>query len=599
MFLPPLFYLKSAWSKFKKIAIVCIVFFAIIQLFLYFWFKNDLQSQTDLKTQTRTTIYKTINDPELKKTEEGQLYIGLYRSYMCGMIGEACTNNPSDAQYHVQNSFAGQVSKLLTFPYQHPPASGMGAVYASLQHAGFVPQTYAAEGIGFASIAPFRPLWLITRNFIFLIMVLVIVAMGFMIMFRTKINPQTVITVENALPKIALALLIITFSYAIAGFLIDLMYILMGLIVGLFSTEPRLGFKASDILNQAFYGESGGLLGAMFNNNIGGLATAIYDVIPDQITGVINSLVAGFGLQFGLVIFGASGNLIGSLIHPNGGFKPKNLNIKALFEGIKSSLKGVSFLKRFAEETQDGGMPVISLIAALIIVVLGGAISNTLAPFLTQAIIWLILMFSLLFIFFRIFFMFLSVYVQILLLIIFAPAILALEVLPGRSAFASWLKSLTLHLSTFPIFLLLVLASKAVMSTPADVTLWKPPFTYGFESNAFKTIIAMALLYMSPEFIKMFKEMTGVKPMSSALNLGAFFSGATAAVGGGLGLASQVQSLRVMWLGYGQAHEGGLQGTFGKLLGGIANRGGKKPAEAPPLPSLGADTTSNSGAAKS
>jgi len=74
-------------------------------------------------------------------------------------------------------------------------------------------------------------LWKVSRNICYLLMTIVVVVMAFMIMFKVKTSPQTVITVQSALPKIAAALILITFSYAIAGFLIDLMYVVLGLLV--------------------------------------------------------------------------------------------------------------------------------------------------------------------------------------------------------------------------------------------------------------------------------------------------------------------------------------------------------------------------------
>ncbi|MEK6538607.1 MAG: hypothetical protein AABZ46_05735, partial [Nitrospirota bacterium] len=47
---------------------------------------------------------------------------------------------------------------------------------------------------------------------------------GFMIMLRKKIDAQTVIGIEQALPNLVITLLLITFSYAIAGFVIDMIY---------------------------------------------------------------------------------------------------------------------------------------------------------------------------------------------------------------------------------------------------------------------------------------------------------------------------------------------------------------------------------------
>jgi hypothetical protein len=71
-------------------------------------------------------------------------------------------------------------------------------------------------------------------------LILAIVAMAFMVMFRVRISPQTVITVQSALPKIIVALLLITFSYAIAGFLIDIMYIVIGLIASILAGSGLL-----------------------------------------------------------------------------------------------------------------------------------------------------------------------------------------------------------------------------------------------------------------------------------------------------------------------------------------------------------------------
>jgi hypothetical protein len=98
-----------------------------------------------------------------------------------------------------------------------------------------------AQGFGFQAANPTMNLWKIARNFSYALLIIVLVAMAFMIMFRVKISPQTVITVQSALPKIVVALILITFSYAIAGLLIDLMYVAIGIITALItSSTPRL-----------------------------------------------------------------------------------------------------------------------------------------------------------------------------------------------------------------------------------------------------------------------------------------------------------------------------------------------------------------------
>ena len=95
-----------------------------------------------------------------------------------------------------------------------------------------------AQGFGFSAAQPVLELWRFVRNTTYFLLMLVIIVMAFMIMFRIKTSPQTVITVQSALPKIILALILITFSYAIAGLLIDLMYVVMGLLAAIFSGSP-------------------------------------------------------------------------------------------------------------------------------------------------------------------------------------------------------------------------------------------------------------------------------------------------------------------------------------------------------------------------
>lgn len=80
------------------------------------------------------------------------------------------------------------------------------------------------QGIGVEEI------WQMFRNIAYVGFVLVLVATGFMIMFRTKIGGQTAVTVMNSLPSIMVGLILVTFSFAIVGFVIDLSRLFTGII---------------------------------------------------------------------------------------------------------------------------------------------------------------------------------------------------------------------------------------------------------------------------------------------------------------------------------------------------------------------------------
>ena len=91
----------------------------------------------------------------------------------------------------------------------------------------------------FASINPFKSvqaesgfeelsdsgiirIWRNFRNAAYALMVVVLVIIGFLIMIRFKLDPRTSVTAVNAIPRVVVALLLITFSFAISGLMIDI-----------------------------------------------------------------------------------------------------------------------------------------------------------------------------------------------------------------------------------------------------------------------------------------------------------------------------------------------------------------------------------------
>jgi len=126
-----------------------------------------------------------------------------------------------------------------------------------------VPEAYAQTGFGFNALDPVLPLWRGVRDISYLLFVFIIIVFAFMIMFRVKISPQTVITVQSSLPKLVIAMVLVTFSYAIAGFLVDLMYVLIGLVSLILAQAAGLplgqsgaffGVLTKGILNTGIFG---------------------------------------------------------------------------------------------------------------------------------------------------------------------------------------------------------------------------------------------------------------------------------------------------------------------------------------------------------
>jgi len=541
--------LKKILGFLKKAFIVLAVYFIVISLFLHFINKDKPKTTFDPVKKNREEIYKVINDPKIKDTQEGKIAIALYRSMLCGLIGEACTDNPKDGDKNFNHSLFGFVTNLIVLPYANPPASGIYWAYSGLQNAGFVPKTHAAEGIGFAAIKPFMNIWKVFRDISYMLLVLVLIAIGFMIMFRAKINPQTVISVENSLPKIVVALLLITFSFPIAGFLIDLMYISIGIIAVFFSNvqNPPTWFagQPQEILKRFYFSTSWGIweyvTGVSFSNfNILKLSSSIVGIIPEYLRNIVTGILA--------VIIPPT-TFLPIVTSSVGGVLNRGLNWSWFINLIKENFKHL------------GGQTFIGIGVIFIFLVIEIVLGIFFYNILLWIVVSIILVFTLLYLLFRIFFMLLYSYIQIILLIFFSPVILAAEMIPGKSIFSSWVKNLLLNLATWPLLIIMILISQILLNQPpSQGNFWLPPFLISVNPEYIRIIISMGILFMTPDLIRALKEMTGVKPMPLGLNFGAFTAGAGAIVGGALGAAGQFYTPYQFLLG--------SSGIFQKLFKG-------------------------------
>ncbi len=128
-------------------------------------------------------------------------------------------------------------SNLIASLYAAPPASGVTYFAQKIQDLNPVRSAYAGAGgqfpggIGYQALGPVQKIWVAFRNISYIGFIIVFVVMGFMIMFRAHISPQAVATVQDSIPRIVIALILVTFSYAIAGFMIDLMFLFLNIAV--------------------------------------------------------------------------------------------------------------------------------------------------------------------------------------------------------------------------------------------------------------------------------------------------------------------------------------------------------------------------------
>ncbi|MEA3355338.1 MAG: hypothetical protein U9Q63_02560 [Patescibacteria group bacterium] len=126
----------------------------------------------------------------------------------------------------------GLISQIIT----QPPSSSVEYLADLGSKIGLAKPAYA-QGTGYQGLSGVLETWKIFRNISYAFFVIIFMVVGFMVMFRAKLNPQTIVSLQLALPKLIVTLLLITFSYAIAGFVIDMVYLLTFLVANVLEAD--------------------------------------------------------------------------------------------------------------------------------------------------------------------------------------------------------------------------------------------------------------------------------------------------------------------------------------------------------------------------
>lgn len=329
----------------------------------------------------------------------------------------------------------------------------------------FIPISHSvnAQGLGYRALNQsdtLTGLWKAFRNLAYALTALILIIMGLMIMFRVKLSAQAVFTVEQAIPQVAITLLLITFSFAIAGLAIDLTWILNSLFVLIINTAA---IPSPDILANL----TQQLCTLLNKPNCVGFtngSTFYYDV------NFLNNPVTGN------VIF-LSVFAIGILIW-------KSIAILSAFSTI--------------------GGPIIGLIVGLIFIVIA----------------FLALIFNM----FKIIFTLAKVYAQIIISIIFGPLVILTGALPqSQGGFSSWISSLLENVLALPVVSgMFLLGITLLMSVPAQfqfATGWSTP-QIGGSPDLGILLAGFSILMAIPKVPDMLKAFFAKKPFDFATAIG-------------------------------------------------------------------------------
>ncbi len=521
--------LRTLIKKFvKQLSILLVIggiFAAIIIVFLHSLELIDYpDANAILRSQDEHTL-QMLESKELNSNPARKFVAQAYRKSMCPLVGIACSADITESKKYFDTSIIGIMSNAMVLPYKYMPASGIQETYSTLANAGIVPEAIAAEGVGFGAIKPFREIWKVFRNICFTLLALVMVVMGILFLFRVKLGAQSAMTMESALPRIVISLLLITFSYSIAGFLIDFMYLLMALVIAILGQGVDMSAEGISVLQNEFLTAG---MGDLFYNllprfsELNRLSYSILDIFPIMVRQIIH-IISGVGIAAGVMYILAFVREVG---------------FSEIFNGISALTFGW------------GNLPGVLIKLGIILIVLP-IVSYFALPVIMASIIFI----TVLFLFLRIFFMLVSTYLRILLLILLAPFYMLLEAIPGQNMFSYWFRNLFGELLTFPAvaailltghFIVFMMAPQqslniadkyilipGVWNTATPPEMWRPPFLSGIDQDAIIVIIGLGFIFIIPDLVQQLKNALGVKPPPINVGLGTFFAGGGALMAGG------------------------------------------------------------------
>lgn len=250
----------------------------------------------------------------------GDLTISLLNSVNVLLAGTGYTSagptisggNPSLARpynpYIEGGGAIGTLALAIGTVYTHPPGRLVDKkefLQQTLANNLLNPQPALAQGPGLDLLRVHTGmigLWYLMRNIAYLALAATLGIFGLMVMFRAKADPRTVVTFQMALPRIAVALVLIYFSLPIAGLLYDVAEVGMRVVQGFFCKTGSCPLPAP-------LGHTGDWpifadFGQMWNNFVsplGGLKFQVNTGTP--IDPLINLLILFFAFSVVLRIF--------------------------------------------------------------------------------------------------------------------------------------------------------------------------------------------------------------------------------------------------------------------------------------------------------
>lgn len=203
------------------------------------------------------------------------LVYNMFHTFSCLSVGQSVIGQPCLTYQLTQNAqgaiqgvpvlssanlsggLLGTTTGLIAGLYMNPPVRTADYLASLGEGFGVVKEAHAqVVGSGAAVLSPIISLWQVSRNISYLVMIIIFVVIGLMVMFRNRINPQTVITAQAALPGLVIGVILITFSYFLAALITDVAFVGTDLVGYYFAQVPGVSPQNNQSLAQRISDEN-------------------------------------------------------------------------------------------------------------------------------------------------------------------------------------------------------------------------------------------------------------------------------------------------------------------------------------------------------
>ncbi len=372
------------------------------------------------------------------------------------------------------------ISELYTPPVQLSDYTS----YLS-ENFGIVKPTYA-QGVGFQQLQPVVSIWVSMRNIVYLLFVIIMLIVGIGIMLRLKIDPRTVMSIQNQIPKLIIGLVLITLSYAIAGLMVDAMWVSTYGIANVISPNNQLATMIGK--------PAPAFVAAYLPGGLTQISVVTGGDLKDMVASLFTSLTAP--------VAGASG-ANNQTVNP----VPKdNCSFWILCNVTNVIGDATGFLvNTLGDLVAMAGHTISGLVGGIVGAIFGFIIQSLLAFIIFIVIIWSL---------FRLWFQLLKAFIFVLIDVIFAPFWILFGLLPGAGpsvGFTGWIKDLAGNLAAFPAVVALFSIAKAIITNyPSNSSnAFIPPLVGNLSSNTSSGIgwmVALGIIIASPTVVDAVKK---------------------------------------------------------------------------------------------